>query len=58
MAKVSTGKPAAGKPAYDLPNMRAVANETRRYTDPKATYRIAQTARDAQTRGAVQRGRS
>jgi hypothetical protein len=37
---------------------RAVANESRPYTDPKATYRIAQTARDAQTRGAVQRGRS
>jgi hypothetical protein len=38
--------------------MKAVANESRRYTDPQATYPIAVDARDAQTRGAVQRGRS
>jgi hypothetical protein len=37
---------------------RAVASQSRPYTDPKATYPIAQRARDAQTRGAVQRGRS
>jgi hypothetical protein len=49
---------AKSKSTYDMPNMKAVTNESRPYTDPKATYRLAQQARDAQTRGAVQRGRS
>jgi hypothetical protein len=33
----------------------AVANESRSYTDPKATYDIACTARTAQAQGAARR---
>lgn len=44
------------KPTYDLPNMKAVADETRSYTDPKATYGLAKTARAAQAEGVARRG--
>lgn len=44
------------KPTYDLPNMKAVANETRSYTDPQASYGLAQTARAARAEGVARRG--
>lgn len=39
------------QPTYDLPNMKAVADETRSYTDPNAHYPIAQKAHAAQAEG-------
>lgn len=44
------------QPTYDLPNMKAVADESRSYTDPKASYPLAQTARDAQAEGRSRQG--
>jgi hypothetical protein len=43
------------QPTYDLPNMAAVADETRSYTDPKASYDLAQKARTARAEGATRR---
>ncbi|MET8278344.1 hypothetical protein [Micromonospora sp. NPDC005174] len=45
------------KPQYDMPNMQAVRNETRRLNDPKATYHLAEVARRAQAEGAARRGK-
>jgi hypothetical protein len=45
-------KPTSGDTARIL---TAVANESRPYTDPKATYQLAQTARTAQAEGVARR---
>ncbi|MFG1659118.1 hypothetical protein ACGFIY_21555 [Micromonospora chersina] len=50
------GKRAADQPPYDMPNMDAVARETRRLDDPKADYPLAVQARNAQRAGAARRG--
>lgn len=49
MAKVTE------RPKYDLPNMQAVADETRPYTDPQASYGLAKTARAARAEGVARR---
>lgn len=51
MAKKVTPTP----PPYDMPNMAAVASETRPVNDPRADYEIARRARDARFAGSMRR---
>ncbi|MER7331750.1 MULTISPECIES: hypothetical protein [unclassified Micromonospora] len=55
MGKRTTTDSSQDKPPYDMPNMDAVRNETRRLNDPQATYDLAVKARDAQLAGAFRR---
>ena len=43
------------KPAHDMPNMKAIASETKPYTHPSAEYPIAVQAHDTQVFGTQRR---
>lgn len=45
------------KPDYDMPNMQAVASETKPLNHPGADYELARVARDARFAGSMQRRR-